>query len=332
MCFDADAAGARAVERGTETMRQIAEGIGIELRVITVPDGKDPDECLRGAGHNAGPIAFQSAISKAPLLIDYQLESAITGVDIKSHGGRIEAAQLLVPHLSLVGNAVARGEYVRQWSSRLGIREEELLTDVGQWRRQHRSGVSNLRASQDLKIAAASRNSPKSGYIEAERQLLALYFTSMDDHQAVLATLAEDTLIEPAHQRIKEAIEGIGKVHNIEDFQFCLMDRLGPDPEAGKLLVDVLLKAEEVQRQKMPRAVILKEARTRILREKILSMIGKLRSRLPVAASEEEQEVLQSKIMQLKQLEPKVLPCADNEDHLVELQRKIDSLLLETTP
>jgi DNA primase catalytic core len=132
LSFDADPAGIKAVDRGIETITAIAQGIGIELRVINIPGGKDPDECLRS---NGGEQAFAEAVEKASLMIEYQLERAINGLDITSHMGRIDGAKKIVPVLALLKNAVERGEYIRQWAMRLHLREEEILSDVSQFRK-----------------------------------------------------------------------------------------------------------------------------------------------------------------------------------------------------
>jgi DNA primase len=330
LCFDADAAGQNAVTRGTNTISQIAEGIGIELRVINVPNGKDPDECLRSTAPEAGPTGFATALGQARLLVDYRLDMAIASLDTKSHSGRIEASQRVVPILAEIKNAVGRGEYIRQWAMKLGVREEDLLSDVGQFRRTNRIG--NTPAAQDhrQRVRAQAKNAPKAGYIEAERNLLAFFLMSKDDHQTVQNALIGDRLVDPVHQRIKEAIEGVGKFTTVDDFQYRLMDRLATDEEASAVLVDVILKVDEITRQNMPREVILKEARARILQEILNDGQNKLRALLPNAASDEAQMQLQSKIIQLKQLET-ILRNAQSEDQLADLGRRIDSLLVETT-
>jgi DNA primase len=74
LSFDADAAGARAIESGGETLNQIAEGVGIDLKVLKIPGGKDPDECLRSGPE--GVTAFAQAIEKASTMIDFRLRAS----------------------------------------------------------------------------------------------------------------------------------------------------------------------------------------------------------------------------------------------------------------
>lgn len=138
LSFDSDAAGQKAIERGVETLSQIAEGIGIDLRIIRIPGGKDPDECLRSSEPLAGVEGFQKALETAPHITDWQIEESIKGIDLKSHSGRIEASRRVIAVVGKIKTASARVEYVRQCASLLNIREEELLVDVRQYRTDNR--------------------------------------------------------------------------------------------------------------------------------------------------------------------------------------------------
>ena len=123
----------------------------MELRVISVPGGKDPDECLRSTAD--GPALFQSAIEAAPTMIEYQLKQAVHGLDVATSLGRIDASKKVVPILAGVKNSVARSEYVRQWAMNLNIREEDLITEVGQFRRAH-----NLDGSRPNRFGSPNNN------------------------------------------------------------------------------------------------------------------------------------------------------------------------------
>ncbi len=327
LAFDSDSAGERALARGVETLNQIAEGIGIELRALRVPGGKDPDECLRSQGEHGGPAAFQQSVDQAPLLIDYQLERAVERIDLKTHTGRIEAARAIVPFLAQIKNAVGRGEYIRQWALKLSIREEELLSDVGQHRRRQGLGLPARQPQAQLPAGAGL----KPGHLEAERQLLALYLTSRDDYRRVSSALLDESFLEPVHQRIKEALDGIGSQFNTsEDLQFKLMDRLGPDAEASRVMVDLVLKVEEIRKQKAPVDVMLNDGRARILKERLVQATNRLRVLMGLAGSESEQNELSSKINQLLQLESSKLRSARTEDEISDVKRRIGEILEDT--
>lgn len=323
LCFDTDAAGEKAVERGMETMTQIAEGTGIEMRVIRVPAGKDPDEFLRSTDQAAGPDKFKESIEKAPLLLDYQLEKAVSRANTSTHSGRIEAARLIVPVLAAIKNAVARGEYVRQWAMKLGIREEDLLTDVGQFRRQAHLGTVDAQPVRPT----ANKNAPKAGSSEAELSMLAIYLLSREDYELLLNKLGDERLGDPVHQRIKEAMEGIGKFHTAEDFWQSLQDRLAADSEASKKLWDLSSKADEIKKQKLPISVILNDCESRLVREKLIRAMNALSLRIKQKPGEEEELKLSLKISQLTRLQQELQRAPGG---LEEVKRKLDALMVET--
>lgn len=328
LCFDSDSAGEKAVDRGMETLRNIAEGIGIEMRVIRVPGGKDPDECLRSNDDAAGPLGFAQAIETAPLLVDYQLEKAVAGVNLSTHGGRIEASKLVVPVLAGIKNAIARGEYIQQWSMRLGVREENLSAEVSSHLRQRRFGSppANVLGQKNV----PGKNAPKPGHYYAEMQLLALYLISREDHDRLREQLADENLIDPIHQRIKNALEGIGKFTTAEDFWQKLQDRLAPDLDANTRLSDLSSKVDEIKRQKLPTEVILKEARARLLHWRLKEGIDNRAVKMRQRPGEEEEMKLQSTIFQLKRLQDQIPLNAMTDEELVDVKRKIDALLVET--
>ncbi|MBY0551694.1 MAG: DNA primase [Candidatus Obscuribacterales bacterium] len=302
LCFDADTAGVKAVERGMEVLTQVAEGVGIEMRVIQVPGAKDPDECLRSKDPEAGVAGFSEAVEHAPLLIDYRLETAIQGIDYHSGTGRVEAGQRISQVLATIKSPIARAEYIRQWSAHIGVPEEALLNEVGNHRRNKRPGPIENRSHSIL----ATKSAPKEGSSEADMQLLALYLISQDDYATMQEKLAGEDMIDPVHQRIKESIEGIGNFVTYEDFWQRLTERLAADSEAKKKLWDLDRKVDEIRKQNLSTAVILKDARARLVKERLIKTMSLLRMRMDQNPGEEEVVRLQSRIMQLHQLQQSV--------------------------
>ncbi len=346
LSFDSDAAGAKAVERGVETLHEVSEGVGIELRVIDVPGGKDPDECLHSAN---GLALFEQAIAEAPLLIDHQINSVLAKVGFETHTGKIEAAKLVVPILANIRNAVARGEYIRQAAMRIGVREEELLSDVGEYRREHRLvrppdrpnanlGSHRARLPEGTALNFQVKNSvgskrhfgsaSREGTAEAERRLLALFLTSREDHQIALNSLLDEQLISAEHRLIKEAIGGVGtSFNNCEDLEHKLMDRLAPNKEASAALIEVILTADEMRKQDAPAELIIREARARLIKERLNQLITGLRGNSASTNEESDSMHVQSKIAELTKLERIVLPNISEISELDDLQRKINQLV-----
>ena len=324
LSFDADAAGLKAVDRGIHTLNQVAQGTGIDLRVIRIPGGKDPDECLHAvSGQGIG--AFQTAIDGALPLIDHQIEQAMAQVNLSTHTGRIEAARQVVPVLGQIHNSVARGEYIRQMSARLLVREEELLSDVGQFRLENHLGPARPQALLSARAKQQGRPSLKSGYYEAEQQLLALFLTSREDHDLVGQALGEEDFLTPAHQTLRACLLGIGShFNNVEDLQYKLMDRVAADKATSTALIEVILKVEEIRRQNAPVETLLKEFKARLLKERLNRAVLKMRELLASSSSEQEQEDWLSRIRQLMNvMEKATLVSTLTLDDLDDLRRRI---------
>ncbi len=366
LSFDSDDAGQKAVERGVETLSQIAEGVGIELRIIRVPGGKDPDECLRAKEGTGGVEAFRKALDEAPLIVDYQLQEAVRNIDSRSHTGKIEAAKRVVPIVARIKNAVARVEYVRQCASLLNIREEEILADVRQFRKDNkldldargpapfvpRSGNgqnqgfggkgggkykrggkpeekshSNFQTTDETPMSRKLRGIGHIGLINAERQLLAHYLVSRDDQERVRKALADWVLITPEHQEIKLALEGIGTQFNtMEDLQYQLMDRLAGSEELRLPLTEIILKVEEIRKQNLPVGIVTNDYKGKILQERLTSAINRMRQMLGMTNDDGREADILSRIRELSRLKDVELLSAKTLEELDDLKRKIETI------
>ena len=69
ICYDADEAGQKATARAIPLLRNA----GLLVRVLTVPNGKDPDEYIKSQGAD-GPAAFAALMEKSGNDIDYRLQ------------------------------------------------------------------------------------------------------------------------------------------------------------------------------------------------------------------------------------------------------------------
>lgn len=196
LAFDADKAGQNAAERGLTTLKEVTQGLGIEVRVLAIPDGKDPDEYLR----RAGAPAFASALATAPDLVQFQLRRVLDAQDTASAEGRVRAVSACVPVLRQIDNHLVQDHYVRWLAEELGVREEAIRLEV---KRGSRPASPAPRG--------AILRSPKLSNAEAEQLLLYL----LVEHPEVRDGLREPLsaiAFEPVHQAIREQIDALALV------------------------------------------------------------------------------------------------------------------------
>jgi DNA primase len=104
--FDADSAGAAATMRA----RPLFDDAGVEVRVVALPGGLDPDSFLRAHGGEA----FEEALSQAPTMMDWQLRDLVARYEGRDEEGRLGMTRKAVPLLAGIANRVARAHYVKR--------------------------------------------------------------------------------------------------------------------------------------------------------------------------------------------------------------------------
>ncbi|MGE5209239.1 MAG: DNA primase [Alphaproteobacteria bacterium] len=113
LCFDSDAAGAKAAERSLDALLQN----DFIIRVIELPPGEDPDSLVRHEGREQ----FEKRVANARDFFDYWIDREITNTGLNSMGAKIQAARNLAGTVSRVQDPLLRGEVVSKASARLGV-------------------------------------------------------------------------------------------------------------------------------------------------------------------------------------------------------------------
>jgi len=332
LSFDSDQAGQKAVERGAEAINQIAEGVGIELRVIRIPGGKDPDECLRAEG---GQEAFTKAMESAPPFIDHELRQALKDADLATHTGRLEAAGRIVPILAQIKNPMVRGEYIRLFAMEIGAKEDELGHSVREQMKQRKQpfkpdsfGNGAAKSMRSRGAVGSPGSGGLAGVMDAERNLLALLLTSREDYTQAFPVVMNIDFNVPAHRFLKDAFEGVGdRFATVQDLTDRVMDRAAPDKAASAALVDVILKVEEFRKQQRPSDVVIKDSFARLIKERMELASRQMRATLASTLPEDDLIELQGKISMLTRLQLSELPSASSLDELNELTSKINEII-----
>jgi DNA primase len=113
LCFDSDAAGAKAAERSLDALLEN----DFIVRVVELPPGEDPDSLVRRDGKEQ----FDERVANARDFFDYWIDREIASSDLTSMGAKIQAARNLAATVSRVHDPVLRGEVVNKASARLGV-------------------------------------------------------------------------------------------------------------------------------------------------------------------------------------------------------------------
>lgn len=121
-CYDSDEAGQKATIRALSLVRDT----GAAVKIIVIPDGKDPDEYIR----RHGAEAFRRLIQQALPLEEYRLQYVLKHVNIGTLEGKVRALHEMLPVLSGIREAALRSEYEKKLAQTLlldeGVVHDEL--------------------------------------------------------------------------------------------------------------------------------------------------------------------------------------------------------------
>jgi DNA primase len=138
LALDADAAGQKATLRGLNALRESAEEDGggrlvttaqgavrlesdVALRIIRMPEGRDPDEVIK-----ADPELWQRLVAEAAPVMEFYLSAYTAGLDLKRPEDQKLALDRLIPLLAELDGAQQR-VYISRMEQVVGIRAELIL-------------------------------------------------------------------------------------------------------------------------------------------------------------------------------------------------------------
>ncbi|NJM96298.1 MAG: DNA primase [Phormidesmis sp. RL_2_1] len=184
--FDADAAGIQAAERGIGEVADMAYRGDVQLRILNMPDGKDPDDYLRL--HTAEE--YIALADSAPLWLDWQISKLVCDRDLKQADQFQQASQFVVDLLSDIANADTRTHYIRhcaeifsQGDGRIvPLLAENLLAQV---RRKRRTPGDKSHQTKSNEVQILNRSFLE----EAEAALLRIYIHSPEHRETIITGL-----------------------------------------------------------------------------------------------------------------------------------------------
>jgi len=119
--LDVDSAGVKATKRAIE---QVGE-MPLEVRVISVPSGKDPDELAR-----TQPKEWRESSKASISVYDFLLQAALKQFDANTAEGKRAIIDELAPVFGRISHAVEQEVYFKKLAGALQTKEEIIKRDV----------------------------------------------------------------------------------------------------------------------------------------------------------------------------------------------------------
>ncbi len=131
ICYDADEAGQKATARAIDILRRA----GLVVKVISIPDGKDPDEFIRRHG-DKGHAAFQNVLDNSGNDMEYRMQKLKSRYDMNSPQDKLSYLNEGVKLLCELDNPMERDIYASRLSDETDVSKASILEQVKQGMRR----------------------------------------------------------------------------------------------------------------------------------------------------------------------------------------------------
>ncbi len=255
LSFDTDSAGVNATNRGGEIIKETFKSLGnikqfdeshlessddkysCEIRVISPPEGKDPDEFIRSVGADE----YKKYIKNAPLLLDFQLNTILKKrSEVKSPQEKSQLVGEILPILAEINNKVIQGEYVKIVSSTLDVSESILTKELKKFA---------VNDSIPVIQSVVQRNVTNSSqiHINAQKNLLSVFL--IDGNPFTLEQISnmvpQDAFSDEKLIIVKTTIDKfIQVVNNVRELVEQLYTEFIEDEETTKIITDLIYLAD----------------------------------------------------------------------------------------
>ncbi|MEB3262572.1 MAG: DNA primase [Cyanobacteriota bacterium] len=337
--FDSDGAGVRAAQRAIGEVEQLALQGQLELRVLHLPAGKDPDEFLKD--HGAGD--YRALLDQAPQWLDWQIEQVLAGRDLAKADQFQQAVTSLVALLGKLPQSAVRSHYLQQVAERLSggqarlalQLEDDLRQQVkgqrwhGRAQKWEQPGEAGLRERAEAEILRLYLHCPhQRGEIRAELRRRELEDFALAHHRqlwAAICALEEDNL---GSGRLEAVNRGGDPGDELADLELprLLGEQLLVEQSALLTRLTPLLEPSEVQRLSLAQPLLqLRGATAALERQRCLKRCRHLLD----AWSSQRLQTLEHCIARLLEEEERERSAPAGLVPVGDIEQRIDSLFAE---
>lgn len=200
LSYDADEAGQKATTRALG----IFGTTGMEIKVLHLEGGKDPDEIIK----NYGAQRFQAIIDGAANDTEYRLLKARQGIDLATDDGKVKYLSVAAEILAEIGSPVEVDVYASRLAHELGVDKLAIQSQVKYKREglKKRRAVKREQEQTRLLINGQNTKNPERAQhlraAKAEETLIASLMRNPDFYNKLKDGLSADYFVTALNRRI----------------------------------------------------------------------------------------------------------------------------------
>jgi DNA primase len=197
--YDADTAGQAATMRGLDLLNDV----GCNVKVLIIPDGKDPDEFIR----KNGPEELKKLIDKSISLIEYKIKVLRGQMNVESTEDKINFINKIAGILAKVDNRVEIEMYAKKFAREYEISSESILAEIY---RRNKPKASFKNAVIDFKGLKGDNRKQQDGkdreIVHDERMLIALLCIDNKLYRLIRDKIFPADFVDEGNRKIYEIV------------------------------------------------------------------------------------------------------------------------------
>ncbi len=134
LCFDPDSAGQIAAERGAA----VALSAGLNVSVMVLPDGLDPDAFIRQKGLES----WQTSVKQAQAVMQYHFDQVLKNLNVTDPQAKKQAAANLLGKISTLVDGVEQSHWLNVLSDKLNVPENVLREELAKQKKSPRPSTA----------------------------------------------------------------------------------------------------------------------------------------------------------------------------------------------
>jgi len=200
IAYDADTAGQSATLRSMD----ILDDMGCNVKVLKIPDAKDPDEFIR----KSGPEEFRKLINKSVTLLEYKIKLIESRISIETTEGQVRFLNEIADLLAKVSNSIEREMYARKFAREYNISEQSIFSEILKRIKPSKKVERRIAVKrEDLKSVTARENERKKGSnIHNERLLLCLLCTDNSLYRIIKSKIKPEDFTDENNRKVAKFI------------------------------------------------------------------------------------------------------------------------------
>ncbi len=319
LVYDADVAGTAAMMRGVDL---ILEG-GLDVRIIQLPEGDDPDSFVRKNGGEA----FEELLKKAVTFVDFKAAAFQREGKFETPEGRAEAVRALVQTIAIIKDPLKRSFFIKDVAEKYRLYESTLYAELEKYMKNipERFRSSFIPSSvQQMKESVAAKGVPANETPFDEKELLAVALEDPENMIPFIFTYLQPSELSHADasevaRLLVEEFDTNGKI----DVNHLLSK--APSDEVRQLIADVTFSRYQLGSR-------WDEVGARVSDERIWEQAGDVIKRLKRKMLEKEREENQQQLKDASLNREDTLPFLQRHKEITQKLNELEKFRFLRTP